>query len=74
LREKTLRFGFSSTKGAAMQTFPEPIPKTIQPGETPVETYASEDMTALTSESEAPPPRIPDDVPEADFLEQSLPA
>ena len=57
-----------------MQTFPEPIPKTIQPGEPPVETDASEDMTALISEGEAPPPQIPDDVPEADFLEQTLPA
>lgn len=52
-----------------MKTFGD-LTKTLHPGETPVETGLWDETTPWTPEEEAPTPHIPDDVPEADCLDQ----
>ena len=43
----------------------------LQPGETPAEAELWVETVAGMPEDELPIPRIPDDVPEADLLEQT---
>ena len=55
-----------------MQSFGDT--KVLQTPETPVETDLWEETTAWEPEQAHPTPRIADDVPEADLLDQQLEA
>jgi hypothetical protein len=57
-------------KGGVMKTFGD-VTKILQPSETPVESDLWEETAAWVPEEEPLTPRIPDDVPEADLLEQN---
>jgi hypothetical protein len=62
--------GTFDQKGGAMKTFGD-ISTIVQPSETPAESDLWEETVAWVPEEEPPTPRIPDDVPEADLLEQN---
>ena len=57
-----------------MQNFGEKIAKTLEPEETPEERDIWDDTPPLSPEAELPTSGIPDDVPEADLLDQNRPA